>query len=145
MKAQILPYNGWNDATGEGFSMPKRQVQMKEGEESFGERLARLRRTAGYSLRELAAEIGISHRMLVYYEKHSQHPPAHLLPQLARALGVSGDQLLGIERLKKNGRRQDSRLWRRFSQVEKLPTPQRKQIVQILDAFLEREKLKKAS
>jgi len=38
-----------------------------------------------------------------------------------------------------------TRLWRRFSQVEKLPTPQRKQITQILDAFLEREKLKKAS
>jgi hypothetical protein len=37
------------------------------------------------------------------------------------------------------------RLWRRFSQVEKLPNPERKQIVQILDAFLEREKLKKAS
>jgi hypothetical protein len=32
-----------------------------------------------------------------------------------------------------------------FSQVEKLPNPERKQIVQILDAFLEREKLKKAS
>jgi DNA phosphorothioation-dependent restriction protein DptG len=38
----------------------------------------------------------------------------------------------------------DSRLWRRFSQIEKLPNPERKQIVQILDAFLEREKLKKA-
>jgi hypothetical protein len=39
----------------------------------------------------------------------------------------------------------DTRPWRRFSQVEKLPNPDRKQIVQILDAFLEREKLKKAS
>jgi hypothetical protein len=35
--------------------------------------------------------------------------------------------------------------WRQFSQVEQLPQSQRKQIVQILDAFLEREKLKKAS
>jgi hypothetical protein len=83
--------------------------------------------------------------MLVYYEKHSQHPPAHLLPQLAKALGASADQLLGMERLKSNGRTRDTKLWRRFSQVEKLPNPERKQIVQILDAFLEREKLKKAS
>jgi hypothetical protein len=39
------------------------------------------------------------------------------------------------------GRTRDNRLWRRFSQVEQLPQSQRK----ILDAFLEREKLKKAS
>lgn len=38
---------------------------------------------------------------------------------------------------------QDTRLWRRFSQVEKLPPPKRKQIVQILDAFLGCEKAKK--
>jgi len=51
--------------------------------------------------------------------------------------------LLGGEKTKDNGRSRDSRLWRRFSQVEKLPPPKRKQIVQILDAFLGSEKLKK--
>ncbi len=35
------------------------------------------------------------------------------------------------------------RFWRRFSQVEKLPPPKHKQIVQILDAFLVSEKAKK--
>jgi transcriptional regulator with XRE-family HTH domain len=145
MELKNLAYNEWHDLILKEPIMPKRLIQIKEGEENFGMRLARLRRAAGYSLRELANEVGISHRMLVYYEKHSQHPPAHLLPQLAKALGVSADQLLGIEKLKKNGRPRDTKLWRRFSQVEKLPNPERKQIVQILDAFLEREKLKKAS
>jgi len=145
MKLETLAYNDWHDVREDDFVMPKRLIQIKEGEENFGMRLARLRRAAGYSLRELANEVGISHRMLVYYEKHSQHPPAHLLPQLTKALGVSADQLLGMEKLKSNGRARDTKLWRRFSQVEKLPTPQRKQITQILDAFLEREKLKKAS
>ncbi len=124
--------------------MPKRKMSIAS-EETFGERLARLRKTAGYSLRELAAEVGVSHRMLVYYEKHAEHPPAHLLPQLARALGISTDQFLGVETVKSPGRARDNKLWRRFSQVEKLPPPTRKQIVQILDAFLENEKLKKAS
>jgi len=36
----------------------------------------------------------------------------------------------------------DNRLWRRVSQLEKLPAKERKQIVQLLDTFLEREKLK---
>ncbi|MEW6367108.1 MAG: helix-turn-helix transcriptional regulator [Acidobacteriota bacterium] len=33
---------------------------------TFGQRLARLRSAAGYSQRALAAEIGISHRMVAY-------------------------------------------------------------------------------
>ena len=142
MKAGILPYNGWHD-TLEGKVMSKRDVQIKEGGETFGARLARLRHAAGYSQRNLASEIGISYRMVAYYEGETVYPPAHLLPQLAKALGVSTDQLLGLEKVKKNGRSRDTRLWRRFNQVEKLPTPQRKQIVHILDAFVEREKLKR--
>src|SRR6266850_3448882 len=58
---------------------------------------------------------------------------------------VSSDQLLGIKEVKSNGRTRDNRLWRRFSQVDQLPQSQRKQIVQILDAFLERDKLRNAS
>ena len=74
----------------------------------------------------------------------------NILPHLAKALGVSADELMGLEKTKKNGRTQDTRLWQRpatpkawFSQVEKLPPPKRKQIVQILDAFLGSEKAKK--
>jgi transcriptional regulator with XRE-family HTH domain len=138
-------YNEFQDAIREEFVMPKRKLLLNEGTESFGERLARLRKAAGYSLRELAEEVGISHIMLVHYEKHSGYPSAQLLPRLAKVLGVSADQLLGIEPVKENGRGQDNRLWRRFRQVEKLPPNQRRPIIQFLDAFLEKEKLKKAS
>jgi len=82
--------------------------------------------------------------VIAYYEGETEHPPTHLLPNLAKALSVSADELMGLEKTKKNGRTQDTRLWRRFSQVEKLPPPKRKQIVQILDAFLGSEKLKKS-
>jgi hypothetical protein len=68
-----------------------------------------------------------------------------LLALLAKALGVSADQLLGIKEVKSNGRKKDNRLRRPFSQVEQLPQSQRKQIVHILDAFVERDKLRKAS
>ena len=68
-----------------------------------------------------------------------------MLPALAKALEVSCDQLLGVEKVKRRRRPRDSRLWQRVSQVEKLPAPQRKQIVQVIDAFIEREKLKKSS
>jgi len=139
MELKNLLYNG-RDVIQEEFVMPKRKMQLKENVESFGERLARLRKAAGFSQRELATELGISYRMVAYYEGETEHPPTHLLPHLAKALGVSADELMGLEKTKKNGRTQDTRLWRRFSQVEKLPPPKRKQIVQILDAFLGSEK-----
>ncbi len=71
-----------------------------------------------------------------------KRPPLSL-PQLAKDLGATGDQLLGIEKVKETVKRRDSRLWRRFSLVEKLPPQKKKQIVQILDAFLETERLRK--
>lgn len=120
----------------EDFIMPKKKLPTEEGAESFGDRLARLRNAAGYSLRELAQEVGVSHIMLVHYEKHEGYPSAQLLPRLAKALGVSADQLLGIKAVKENGRSKDNRLWRRFAQVEKLPPSQRRPIIQFIDAFL---------
>ena len=75
--------------------------------------------------------------MVLYYEQHAVSPPAHLLPRLVQALGVSADQLLGLETAtKRNGRARDTRLWRRFEKLEKLPPAERKPIIQVLDAFL---------
>jgi transcriptional regulator with XRE-family HTH domain len=121
----------------------KKKMSSSASTENFGARLARLRQAAGYSQRTLAAEIGISQRMVAYYEKESDFPPAHLLPLLAKALGVSADQLLGLAQVKESSHNRDNRLWRRFNEVAKLPPAHRAQIVQILDAFLEREKLRK--
>ena len=113
------------------------------GAESFGQRLARLRKAAGYSQRDFAAELGSSQRMVAYYEVQSQRPPTHLLPRIAELLGISSDELLGLKPLAKSKRAPDSRLWRRFKEVEALPPPQKRQVVQLLDALLERERLRK--
>lgn len=110
--------------------------------ESFGDRMARFRSKAGYSQRELANETGISQRMIAYYEKQSKHPPTHLLPTLAKALGTSADELLGIKQSDAKMNKKDMRLWRRFSQIENMPTKDKRQIMQLLDTFIEKEKLK---
>lgn len=102
-----------------------------------------LRREAGYSQRDLQAETGIPQRVIAYYEKASLRPPTHLLPILAKALGVNADQFLGMEKTERVPKTRDSRLWRRVSQLENLPAKERKQIVQLLDTYLEREKLRR--
>jgi transcriptional regulator with XRE-family HTH domain len=135
MENKMMLYNGAQHVSEGVCAMPKKKI-LTEETEGFGERLAKLRKAAGFSLRELAAEIGISHRMLVHYEKHGGHPSAQLLPTLAKALHVSTDELMGTKQVKENGKSRDNRLWRRFAQVEKLPPSQRRPIIQFIDAFL---------
>ena len=120
--------------------MPKKKTVMPSGE-SFGDRLARFRRAAGYSQRELGELVGLSQRMIAYYESRAEKAPAALLPQMAAALGVSADELLGIKPLRK-GRKPDTQLHRRLQRIEQLDPKAKRQITQLLDTFIEREELK---
>lgn len=116
----------------------------KEEATRFGERLANLRKAAGFTQIELAAELGISQRMVAYYESPTATPPANLLPQIALALGVSIDELFGVgikpRRVKPDG---DSRLRRRLLAIETLNLTEKRQVLQLLDAFIERGQLKR--
>lgn len=111
----------------------------------FGERLAQLRKAAGYTQVELAQELGISQRMVAYYESPHANPPANLLPKIATALNVSIDALFGKPAAKPRLAKQegDSRLRRRLLQIEKLDVAEKRQVLQLLDAFIERGQLKR--
>ncbi len=60
----------------------------------FGERLVRLRKAAGFTQHDLAAQIGVSRRVVAYYEGETKHPPTQMLPRLAQVLNVSVEILL---------------------------------------------------
>lgn len=107
---------------------------------SFGRQLATLRKAAGYTQQQLADEIGATRRMIAYYESESQHPPANMLVDLARALNVSADVLLGIKPVETTPI--SSCLERRIRQIEKLGPKPRQQITQLIDTFVEAEQLK---
>jgi len=109
-------------------------------EETFGRRLARLRKEAGYSQRSLAAEIGISNRMVAYYEAQTEHPPAHLLTPIADALSLSVDQLLGRAPVSKRKAPQNERLIRQLRQVEKLPPRARQSVLEHIDALVSKHR-----
>jgi transcriptional regulator with XRE-family HTH domain len=127
--------------------VPKKQIPTTETPQPFGERLALLRKEAGFSQRAFAKELGISQRMVAYYEGQTDHPPTQLLPALVEVLGVSADELLGIKPITnaKASRIGSERLWRRFKQIEKLSAADRKQLLTIVDTFLERAQLAKKS
>ncbi len=122
--------------------MPAKKKASRPTEpETFGQRLARLRREAGYSQSELGREVGVSQRMIAYYEGPSAHPPTQLLSALTEVLGVSTDALLGITVAKIGARSSNQRLWRRFKEIEKLPVTERRQLLGIIDAVLDRNRL----
>jgi len=86
----------------------------------FGARLAKLRKHVGFTQLELANEIGVSRRMIAYYENETRHPPSTLLTSLAEALGVSTDELLGVESMREQQKEPSSRLMRRLQQTGNL-------------------------
>lgn len=120
--------------------MSKRKTDVIDG---FGSRLASLRKAAGFTQVELAAEVGITQRMVAYYEAPGAQPPAHLLPQLAQVLGVSVDVLLGLAEPRRPKKIATNRLERRLLEIEKLDPKAKRQITQLLDSFIEGEKLKR--
>jgi transcriptional regulator with XRE-family HTH domain len=106
---------------------------------NFGQRLAQLRKAAGFTQVELAAELGISQRMMAYYESPTATPPANLLPGIATALGVTIDELFGRSTKRRLAKQEgDSRLRRRLLAIEKLDAAEKRQVLQLLDAFIDR-------
>ena len=115
----------------------------REPANGFGERLASLRKAAGITQTTLAEEVGISQRMMAYYESPTAYPPANLLPVFAKALGVSMEALLGVETAKRRAKATDTRMQRRLQQIEKLDAAEKRQILQLIDAFIERGQLRR--
>ncbi len=111
---------------------------------SFGQRLAALRKAAGFTQVELAAELAISQRMVAYYESPNATPPANLLPQIASVLEISIDELFGRAPKRRLAKQEgDSRLRRRLLAIEKLDAAEKRQVLQLIDAFIERGQLKR--
>jgi transcriptional regulator with XRE-family HTH domain len=125
---------------GEGWQEVARK---KTGQRpDFGARLRELRIAAGYTQQEIAQEVGVSRRMIAYYEGETERPPAALLPAFAAALGVSTDELLGVATPRKRAAKPDRRLQRRMQQIERMNPREKRQALQLLDALIEREQLR---
>ncbi len=100
--------------------------------------------TAGFSQRDLAKETGISQRMIAYYEKQPQYPPLHVLTILTKALGFP--RKCSAEELKKTDDKvKDIAYPARLKQVEGLDEKEKRQILQLLDTFIENNRLKQKS
>ncbi len=69
----------------------------KTKRDSFSDRLVKIRKAKGLSQYDLADMTGISHRMIVHYEKWIKKLSPETLMRLARALNVTIDELVGYK------------------------------------------------
>ena len=121
--------------------------QPNETVKGFGQRMAQLRKAAGYTQQQLADEVGISRRMIAYYEGETGHPPTSFLVDLARALSVTTDELLGMTPLKRASTKgaMSTRWERRIRQIERLSARPKQQIVTFIDAILTAEQARQGA
>ncbi len=101
--------------------------------DNFGKNLTRIRKAKGFTQKKLGELIGVSNRVIAYYEKETNYPPAHLIAPLSEALEVSTDELLGIKKSKLSVDTENVALWRKLRVVESLPKKDQKTILQYID------------
>jgi hypothetical protein len=76
-------------------------------------------------------------RTLSFYERRAGDIPAWLAPPMARALGVSVDELLGeTDKKRRVGAGPIGRMRRLFESPFKLPQSQREKIAAVIEAFV---------
>jgi len=101
----------------------------------FGGRLASIRKAKGLSQEELARQIGVSRRIVAYYEAESEHIPANLLIPIAKTLKVSLDELLSVKGLKDQFRPEHKSLMKKLRKIEELDPHDQKTIFRMVDSL----------
>jgi len=107
---------------------------------AFGERLAELRAERGITQGQLAEAIGSSQRAISHYETVAEFPPASVVIQLAEALKVTTDELLGVKPIRAARAAEDPearRLWKKFQQVLSLPEKDRRAVIRLVNSLVE--------
>lgn len=108
----------------------------KKARPTFGERLAKARQEAGLTQLQLAERIGVSQRVVTYWERQPVALRAEQLAQLADVLGVSADFLLG----RQNGRPRSSgpagKMRQLFDAASRLPRTQQQKVAAVLEPFI---------
>lgn len=103
---------------------------------TFGERLRSLREERNITQKTLAGVLGVSPRMVSFYESGAHFPrDEHLLLKMAEHFGCSTDYLLGYSDLREEGA-----LHRLNAAFQALPEAERVSLLEFLDYLSAKQK-----
>jgi transcriptional regulator with XRE-family HTH domain len=110
------------------------------GNETVGQRLARVRKEHGYTQVGLAKKIGIIQSLISDYETDRLRLSAEMTVRFALALDVSTDDLLNPKAKSRTARKKPSlKIMRRIEEIEKLPPRRQAFVLTALDSLLRGE------
>ena len=104
---------------------------------AFGSRLAALRQDRGWTQADLAERLGVTVKMVTYYEREAANPTANTLAKIAEAFGIEPTALMETSparRAAKPG--PPSQLEQRIAALRDLPRERQKVVLQVIDTFL---------
>ena len=103
--------------------------------ESFGERLANIRKSRGLTQTHLGEALGITKRNVAYFETDGGEPPGPILPMMAKVLDVSIDELLGVKPIRKTDSPKVARLMNRLRRVQDLSPSDQRAVLKYIDSL----------
>jgi transcriptional regulator with XRE-family HTH domain len=117
--------------------MPRRSAHTPASEDArIGARLKEARLARGLDQKALAAQLGMDQSVLSRYERGVLRLPSSLLAQLARALKVSTDEILGLKEAKAGVVVRDRRFLKRLPAIDALPERQKDALLTTIDGLL---------
>jgi transcriptional regulator with XRE-family HTH domain len=92
--------------------------------------------------RDLAEKLDVAQSYISNCERGARGLSTELLVRVAHVLGVTADELLGLQKERANGRPLQRRFLRRLQRIDDLPEDEQRALLKTLDAFLERAELR---
>ena len=116
-------------------------VAISQDERTFfialGERISRLRKENHITQVQLAETLDVAQSTVNAYESGQRRVPVSALPVLAKALGVSLDELLGETNAAAARKRGPSpKLQQHMERISRLPEPQQRFVLQVIESVL---------
>jgi transcriptional regulator with XRE-family HTH domain len=101
----------------------------------FGKRIAQLRKEQGLTQSQFGELLGVSQQQVASFEAGRRRVTIALLPTVARALGVSVEELLGVK--PENGKRGPTpKLQQQLERISRLPKARQRFVIEMLDTVL---------
>jgi transcriptional regulator with XRE-family HTH domain len=105
-----------------------------------GARLLALRKAAGLTQIDLADILGVSNANIAFWEWSAKPPRSDVLTAMARAFGVTVEEILGADDKTAKRARPAGKLQRSFEKARALPRRQQDLVARFVDTLVEQHK-----
>jgi transcriptional regulator with XRE-family HTH domain len=114
---------------------PKGQKHVEVKRSAFGDRLYKIRKARGITQQELGDKIGVTKRVIAFYEGDHAGPTPELLQKMTAGLNVPVSHLLGQKPIQDIKETIKPSLRKYIDTLQKLPPKDQKAAIRMIDAL----------